>query len=307
LITLDRDYEVRDRPARLARGLRAYQMLRYLWDCYQQMDSAAEANEIHVCSLLAFIPIWWWQLQQARRRTLVLYARRTELAALSRGPRTALAAFALRRADLIVVEDSELKEFVCRRLGARASRVSTVVGLTREAAKSRLSALYMHPERRALFDLCEGRGIDVGCGSNKTHPGAIGVDLTPKGVQGQHGNQRLQLSEAEIVSPGDDLSVFDDNSLDYVVERHNLEHYLDPVNALLEWRRVLRVGGALGMVVPDDAAVDTIPLDPTHKHAFTMDSLARLISVVEGFEIVTNRVCIPGWSFVLIARKTRSC
>jgi predicted SAM-dependent methyltransferase len=302
-ITTYHNYDSTGLPLPLVRVVRAIQMLRYLWDCYSRCSTIDDAREIHICSLLAYLPIWWWQVRQVRRRLVILYARRTELAALTRGPRLALAKFALRHADAVVVENVELKDYVCQRLNARHERVHTVSGLVQEPLKSPMAVMYMHPERRALFDVCHGRGIDVGCGSNKTHPLAIGVDLTPKGASGRYGNQRLQISEADVVSEGDNLTAFPDESMDYVVERHNLEHYLDPVKAIQELHRVLRPAGVLGMVVPDDAAVDTIQLDPTHKHAFTMDSLARLIKAIGGFQIITNRVCIPGWSFVLIAQK----
>lgn len=44
---------------------------------------------------------------------------------------------------------------------------------------------------------------------------------------------------------------FRDNSLDYVVTSHVLEHVANPVGALAEWYRVLRSGGIIYLVVPD--------------------------------------------------------
>jgi SAM-dependent methyltransferase len=76
---------------------------------------------------------------------------------------------------------------------------------------------------------------------------------------------------------------FRDNSLDYVVNCHVLEHVANPVAALAEWYRVLRPGGIIYMVVPDrrftfdrpralttvehmmeDHARGTTPCDDTH-------------------------------------------
>ena len=121
----------------------------------------------------------------------------------------------------------------------------------------------VHPERLALYPICNGKGIDVGCGFRKTHPGAIGIDLTPGGQKGRAGCVKGQQSVADIAASGDALDMIADASLDYVVQRHNLEHYQDPVKALQEWKRVLKHGGLLGMVVPDDAVCDTIRLDKT--------------------------------------------
>jgi SAM-dependent methyltransferase len=44
---------------------------------------------------------------------------------------------------------------------------------------------------------------------------------------------------------------FRDNSLDYVVNSHVLEHVANPIAAFAEWYRVLRPGGIIYMVVPD--------------------------------------------------------
>ena len=160
-----------------------------------------------------------------------------------------------------------------------------------------------NPERVALFPYCKGLGIDVGCGSRKTHPHAIGVDITPKNMIGKYGSERRQLSQADITASGDNLYMFADGVLDYVVARHNLEHYTDPIKALKEWKRVLKKNGILGVVVPDDDALNTIELDPTHKHAFTRDSFKTMLDTIGGFKIVKLTVCIPKWSFVCIARR----
>ena len=44
---------------------------------------------------------------------------------------------------------------------------------------------------------------------------------------------------------------FRDNSLDYVITSHVLEHVANPVKALAEWYRVLRPGGIIYCLVPD--------------------------------------------------------
>lgn len=161
------------------------------------------------------------------------------------------------------------------------------------------------PEKKALYPYCKGLGIDVGCGSKKTHPDALGIDIVFKGDIGKFGSERRQISEADIRASGDNLYMFADGVLDYVVSRHNLEHYHDPIRTLKEWRRVLRKGGVLGVVLPDDRALDTIKIDPTHKHAFTMESFKNMIEAIGGFKIVKLSICVPRWSFVCIAKKIR--
>ncbi len=51
---------------------------------------------------------------------------------------------------------------------------------------------------------------------------------------------------------GESVSLpFVDSSLDYIVASHVLEHSANPVQALVEWHRVLKPGGIAYIVVPD--------------------------------------------------------
>ncbi len=93
-----------------------------------------------------------------------------------------------------------------------------------------------HPEALALQPYCVGRGIDVGCGHRKVAPHCIGVDLLAAGEVGEHGVVHGQRSVADIQASGDDLHMFADGELDYVVSRHNLEHYVDVVKTLQSGR-----------------------------------------------------------------------
>lgn len=158
------------------------------------------------------------------------------------------------------------------------------------------------PEMLALFSCCKGLGIDVGCGSRKTHPLSLGVDITPKGIQGKFGSENRIYSKADICTSGDNLYMFADNVLDYIVSRHTLEHFTNPKKALLEWKRVLKKGGKLGIVLPDEEKIRTIKLDPTHKQAFTMRIIQELIIDIGGFKISKLKPCTPT-SFVVIASK----
>lgn len=96
---------------------------------------------------------------------------------------------------------------------------------------------------------------------------------------------------------------FADRELDFVISRHNLEHYVDVIKTLTEWKRVLKCGGTLAMVLPDERYVDTIKLDPTHKHVFTPESIVRYLDLIGGFEIIMTDVVIKNWSFVCVAKR----
>src|SRR5579862_8653634 len=53
----------------------------------------------------------------------------------------------------------------------------------------------------------------------------------------------------DIVSPGDKLPL-EDNSVDFVVSSHVIEHFPDPIKALREWHRVVKPGGYLFVKAP---------------------------------------------------------
>jgi SAM-dependent methyltransferase len=54
-----------------------------------------------------------------------------------------------------------------------------------------------------------------------------------------------------IIADGSALTILSDHTYDFVLSSHNLEHFANPVKALLEWKRITRPGGALVLVLPD--------------------------------------------------------
>ncbi len=148
-------------------------------------------------------------------------------------------------------------------------------------------------EQAALAQFCRGmkKGIDVGCGPRKIFGHAVGIDILKNN------------SQADIISSGDHLA-FKDRELDYVVASHNLEHYTDVQKTLREWKRVLRKGGILGVVVPDDRIIDTLSLNPQHRHAFTPELLKETIQQSGGLEIEVLQEIVDAWSFGCICRKS---
>jgi len=87
------------------------------------------------------------------------------------------------------------------------------------------------------------KGIEIGASAhNRYWLDAINVDRW-----GEHDTiykreeRRLALRAAkvDVVAPGDELP-FDDDSHDFVFSSHVVEHFPDPIRALLEWQRVAR-------------------------------------------------------------------
>ncbi|MCX8082122.1 MAG: class I SAM-dependent methyltransferase, partial [bacterium] len=161
---------------------------------------------------------------------------------------------------------------------------------------------YQHREKNLLLSIIQGRGLDIGCGAEKVSPSCIGIDIIAPGEKGRFGSQKGKISVADYVISGDNLHIFKDEEFDFIVAKHNLEHYSHPDKTLMEWKRVLKKGGKIGVIVPDDRYVDSTGLDPTHKVSFTLENLEELFKN-KGFIILASGVAIKHWSIYLIAKK----
>jgi SAM-dependent methyltransferase len=147
-----------------------------------------------------------------------------------------------------------------------------------------------HPERlwvlKQLGTPAGRRILDIGCGSHKTLPECIGVDVRPV---------------TDYQASAENLP-FEDGSVDVIISRHSFEHVLDPIRALDEWARVLRPfasGHRVIMVLPDHGAVDTMQEALSagqHLHAYTMDSF-KLFAGDQGWAADVLEVVVEDWSF----------
>ncbi len=78
----------------------------------------------------------------------------------------------------------------------------------------------------------QGEGIDIGCGADPVLPGVMPFDL----AQGD-ANEILRHV---------------DRQFDFVYASHCLEHMRDPRAAIAQWWQLVRPGGALVVIVPDE-------------------------------------------------------
>ena len=53
-----------------------------------------------------------------------------------------------------------------------------------------------------------------------------------------------------IIAEGTHLASVPDGTYDFILSSHNLEHFANPVKALVEWKRITRPRGALVLVLP---------------------------------------------------------
>lgn len=129
--------------------------------------------------------------------------------------------------------------------------------------------------------------LELGCGGKKIFPSATGVDRIPAGEQIPFMNMK---SVADIVADaGKDIPVPDD-SMDLVVAQHIIEHCVDMIGAVQEWKRMLRHGGRLIVATPNEKVTSGIPLNPEHVHAMTPESLRKIMKACGMTEVRTHEL-----------------
>ncbi|MEG4111289.1 MULTISPECIES: methyltransferase domain-containing protein [unclassified Microcoleus] len=116
---------------------------------------------------------------------------------------------------------------------------------------------FQQVRKDVAFQYIKGEGIEVG---------ALHAPLqVPEGVK-VHYVDRMSVSdlrqqypelgavglvEADIVDNGETLSSIADNSWDFVIANHMIEHCQNPIRALENFLRVVKLGGLVYMGVPD--------------------------------------------------------
>lgn len=105
-----------------------------------------------------------------------------------------------------------------------------------------------------ILSLLQGDGIDIGCGSDPVLPHVDRFDL-PDG-------------------DANEITRFVSKKYDFVFSSHALEHMRDPVRALREWFELLKPGGHLIVLVPDEDLYEqgAFPslFNSDHKFTFTI-------------------------------------
>ena len=99
-----------------------------------------------------------------------------------------------------------------------------------------------------------GKGIDIGCG-----PDPVAQDV-----------RRFDTTDGDA----NEITRFVHEDFDYVFSSHCLEHMHDPRKALHEWWKLVRPGGHLFFIVPDEdlyeQGVFPSRFNPDHKATFTL-------------------------------------
>jgi SAM-dependent methyltransferase len=130
-----------------------------------------------------------------------------------------------------------------------------------------------------------GKVIDIGCGNDVVTPEAEPFDV-------QHGDA------------GNILKFRSSYSYDSVHSSHCLEHMEDPVRSLMDWWELLKIGGHLVLIVPDESLYEqaTWPsiFNQDHKASFRLGGKALHEKSFDIEELVTM---LPGVMIISIERQ----
>jgi|GEM_PF-884213 len=109
------------------------------------------------------------------------------------------------------------------------------------------------PESALAHKYCVGKGLEIG-GSifNPFGLNTLNVDITDSMdtvFKQEEIRQCGRALKVDIVASGDDIPL-PDESQDFIVSSHVIEHFTNPIKALIEWDRLIKPGGIIFMIVP---------------------------------------------------------
>ena len=116
---------------------------------------------------------------------------------------------------------------------------------------------FQQVRRDIAFQYLKGEGIEVGALHAPLQvPDSVKVHYVDRMSVSDLRKQYPELGavglvEADIVDNGETLSSIADNSWDFVIANHMIEHCQNPIGALENFLRVVKPGGLIYMGVPD--------------------------------------------------------
>lgn len=93
-------------------------------------------------------------------------------------------------------------------------------------------------------------GVNIGCGDRPIHPSLLGVDAHKGEWALGDPSAGTFTSLAHLRGWARELP-FKEESIDFIVALHVLEHEPDPIATVLHWLDVVKPGGGIGIIVPD--------------------------------------------------------
>lgn len=96
---------------------------------------------------------------------------------------------------------------------------------------------------RWITEYCQGQGVEIGGADNAVQGiNTIKIDNTDKFAEKNY--------LVDHMADATELELFSDDSVDFVISIHVLEHITNPIKALLEWNRIVKPGEFVFTAVP---------------------------------------------------------
>lgn len=119
--------------------------------------------------------------------------------------------------------------------------------------KTENKQVYPFPESALAHKYCVGKGLEIGGSAhNPFGLNTLNVDFTDS-METKFKKEEIRLCgkalKVDIVASGDNIPL-PDESQDFIVSSHVIEHFPNPIKALIEWDRLVKPGGIIFMIVP---------------------------------------------------------
>lgn len=124
-------------------------------------------------------------------------------------------------------------------------------------AEDNLQALELREWRNHFSDQLFGKGLEIGPlhrpmvrhdGMQITYIDRLSVEELRKQYPEL---SDLPLVEPDIIGDAQTMEGIPDDSYDFLISAHVIEHTKDPIGALEQWCRIVRPGGLIYLIVPD--------------------------------------------------------
>jgi len=159
--------------------------------------------------------------------------------------------------------------------------------------------------RHIVLPYCIGYGCDVGFGGDKIKKDAVGIDLP--NPYAQTGSDAVDIP-CDVINEEIPIA---DNTFDYVYSSHLIEDLPNTVEGLNKFIRILKPGGVLILVFPDQQLYEKIckktgqPLNEYHKHSdmglsFMKNKLNA--AQLKKYEILKESNCEIDYNVVLVIK-----
>jgi predicted SAM-dependent methyltransferase len=115
--------------------------------------------------------------------------------------------------------------------------------------------------RKSVISMLQGNGLEIGGVVNGI---SENVKITKVDISANSDHKDFVQKDAT------DLSSFSDDSFDFIINSHILEHLANPLKVLMEWKRIVKKGGFIFFVVPNMEFTND-----SHRSLTTMEHLIK--------------------------------